>query len=69
VTFASRQEAVPQPFPIPRERKRLWKGFEKRKPSTEKLSSFLTDPPPKMPDMSLTRHENADLVAYIRSLD
>jgi hypothetical protein len=47
----------------------LWQGFEKRNPSTEKLSSFLTDPHPKMPDMSLTRAEIADLVAYIRSLD
>ncbi|MCI4677920.1 c-type cytochrome [Rhodoblastus acidophilus] len=32
------------------------------------VSSFLTDPHPKMPDMSLTRQEIADLTAYIRSL-
>ncbi|WP_298356740.1 c-type cytochrome [Rhodoblastus sp.] len=32
------------------------------------LTSFLTDPHPKMPDMSLTRQEIDDLTAYIRSL-
>jgi mono/diheme cytochrome c family protein len=32
------------------------------------LTSFLTDPHPKMPDMSLTRQEIADLTGYIRSL-
>ena len=32
------------------------------------IADFLTDPHPKMPDMSLTRQEIADLVAYIRSL-
>ncbi|HUO55007.1 MAG TPA: c-type cytochrome [Rhodoblastus sp.] len=32
------------------------------------LTAFLTDPHPKMPDMSLTRQEIADLTAYIESL-
>jgi mono/diheme cytochrome c family protein len=32
------------------------------------LAFFLLAPHPKMPDMSLTRAEAADLVAYIRSL-
>jgi mono/diheme cytochrome c family protein len=32
------------------------------------LTSFLTDPHPKMPDMSLSRQEIADITAYIRSL-
>ena len=32
------------------------------------LTSFLTDPHPKMPDMSLTRQEIDDLTAYIRTL-
>jgi mono/diheme cytochrome c family protein len=32
------------------------------------LKAFLTDPHPKMPDMSLTRGETEDIVAYIRSL-
>jgi mono/diheme cytochrome c family protein len=32
------------------------------------LTSFLTDPHPKMPDMSLSRQEISDLTAYIRSL-
>jgi mono/diheme cytochrome c family protein len=31
------------------------------------LTTFLIDPHPKMPDMSLSRDEIADLVAYIRS--
>jgi hypothetical protein len=33
-----------------------------------KLAIFLLDPHPKMPDMSLTRSEAADLAAYIGSL-
>ena len=33
-----------------------------------KLTLFLLDPHPKMPDMSLTRAEAADLAAYIGSL-
>ncbi len=32
------------------------------------LTSFLADPHPKMPDMSLTRQEIDDLTAYIRAL-
>ena len=34
----------------------------------ERLSGFMRDPHPPMPDMSLTRGEVADLVGYIRSL-
>ena len=33
-----------------------------------KVAMFLLDPHPKMPDMSLTRSEAADLAAYIASL-
>ena len=33
-----------------------------------KVALFLLDPHPKMPDMSLTRAEAADLAAYIASL-
>jgi mono/diheme cytochrome c family protein len=33
-----------------------------------KIALFLLDPHPKMPDMSLTRMEAADLAAYIGSL-
>ena len=33
-----------------------------------KVALFLLDPHPKMPDMSLTRAEAADLAAYIGSL-
>jgi mono/diheme cytochrome c family protein len=40
-----------------------------KKPSAKELAAFLTDPHPKMPDMSLTRNEIADIVAYIRGLD
>lgn len=32
------------------------------------LTAFLSSPHPRMPDMSLSRSEVADLVAYIRSL-
>ncbi|RAI38306.1 c-type cytochrome [Rhodoplanes roseus] len=32
------------------------------------LALFLLDPHPRMPDMSLTRAEAADLAAYVRSL-
>ena len=41
-----------------------------RKPdfNTERLAFFLLDPHPKMPNMSLTRIEAADLAAYIGSL-
>ena len=33
-----------------------------------KIALFLLDPHPKMPDMSLTRDEAADLAAYIAAL-
>ena len=33
-----------------------------------KIALFLLDPHPKMPDMSLTRDEAADLAAYIATL-
>lgn len=36
--------------------------------SERALAYFLLDPHPKMPDMSLTRTEAADLAAYIHSL-
>jgi mono/diheme cytochrome c family protein len=39
-----------------------------RTKTDKELAAFLTDPHPKMPDMHLSRHEIADLVAYIRSL-
>lgn len=32
------------------------------------LTSFLTDPHPKMPNLNLSREQIADLTAYIRSL-
>ncbi len=41
----------------------------KTKLTSETLRVFLSSPHPKMPDMSLTRSEIADIVAYIRSLD
>lgn len=33
------------------------------------IAAFLTNPHPRMPDMSLTRKEIDDITAYIRSLD
>jgi mono/diheme cytochrome c family protein len=42
-------------------------NIAKRKTNGD-LTSFLTDPHPKMPDMSLSRQEIADITAYIRSL-
>ena len=36
--------------------------------SPERLAFFLLDPHPKMPNVSLTRVEAADLAAYIASL-
>jgi mono/diheme cytochrome c family protein len=36
--------------------------------SASRIALFLLDPHPKMPDMSLTRAEAADLAAYIASL-
>jgi mono/diheme cytochrome c family protein len=38
-------------------------GFDR-----DELAFFLLDPHPKMPDMSLTRSEAADLAAYIATL-
>lgn len=39
-----------------------------RRTDMEALAQFLADPHPVMPDMSLTRQEIANLVAYIGSL-
>jgi len=36
--------------------------------SAESIATFLRDPHPKMPDMSLTTFESGDLAAYIASL-
>lgn len=36
--------------------------------TTERLSQFLRDPHPLMPDMSLSQIEIADIVAYIHAL-
>src|SRR5215470_7528060 len=36
--------------------------------NTTRLTNFLLDPHPKMPNMSLTRAEAADLAAYIATL-
>jgi hypothetical protein len=36
--------------------------------SAKKVAKFLIYPHPKMPDMQLTRHEAADLGAYIATL-
>ena len=36
--------------------------------NTTRLANFLLDPHPKMPNMSLTRTEAADLAAYIATL-
>jgi mono/diheme cytochrome c family protein len=46
-----------------------FKSISGKKPSSKQLTAFLTDPHPKMPDMSLTRSEIADIVAYIGTLD
>jgi mono/diheme cytochrome c family protein len=40
-----------------------WPNFD-----TGRLALFLLDPHPKMPNLSLTRDEAADLAAYIGSL-
>ncbi|QGM45585.1 c-type cytochrome [Methylocystis heyeri] len=40
-----------------------------RRPDDKQLRNFLADPHPKMPDMSLTRKEIEDIVAYIRRFD
>lgn len=36
--------------------------------NADRLATFLLDPHPKMPNMSLTRREAADIAAYIASL-
>jgi mono/diheme cytochrome c family protein len=36
--------------------------------NTTRLANFLLDPHPKMPNMSLTRTEAADIAAYIATL-
>ena len=36
--------------------------------SAERLSFFLLDPHPKMPNMALTRNEASDIAAYIGTL-
>jgi len=41
----------------------------RRRPDDRALSSFLVNPHPPMPDLSLTRQEIDDVVAYIRSLE
>jgi len=41
----------------------------RRRPDDRALSSFLMDPHPPMPNLSLTRQEIDDVVAYIRTLD
>ncbi len=41
----------------------------RRLPDDKAIAAFLTDPHPRMPDMSLTRREIEDIVAYIRHLD
>ena len=40
-----------------------------QKKQASELKGFLTDPHPKMPNMSLSRSEIADIVAYIKTLD
>jgi mono/diheme cytochrome c family protein len=39
-----------------------------RRQDAQRLTRFLSNPYPRMPDMSLTHAEIADLVAYIRTL-
>jgi mono/diheme cytochrome c family protein len=41
----------------------------RRRPDDRALSSFLVNPHPPMPNLSLTRQEIDDVVAYIRSLE
>ena len=43
-------------------------AIARKKDGARRLDAFLYAPHPKMPDMSLTREEVADLVGYIRSL-
>lgn len=46
-------------------------GFiaEKYRESINALGAFLADPHPPMPNLSLTRREIQDLMAYIRSME
>jgi mono/diheme cytochrome c family protein len=44
-------------------------AIARKKLPAAQLTAFLTDPHPKMPNMSLSRSEIADIVAYIKSLD
>ena len=41
----------------------------KRRTDARELSAFIAEPHPKMPSMSLSREEIADIVQYIRSLN
>jgi mono/diheme cytochrome c family protein len=43
-------------------------SLARKKQRPERLEAFLSAPHPKMPDMTLSRSEIADLVAYIGSL-
>lgn len=43
-------------------------AIARKKLPAGQLKAFLTDPHPKMPDMSLTRSEIADIVGYIGTL-
>lgn len=46
-----------------------FRSIAKRSPeATDALAAFLMDPHPPMPDLSLTRAEIRDLLAYITSL-
>ena len=40
-----------------------------RKPDARALANFIAEPHPKMPSMSLSRDEIADIVRYIQTLD
>jgi mono/diheme cytochrome c family protein len=61
VTPTQRRAVIDQAPPFATVAKRP--GF-----SASKTAAFLLNPHPKMPDMSLTRSEAADLAAYIASL-
>lgn len=46
-----------------------FRGIAERSPEAiDALAAFLMDPHPPMPDLSLTRQEIRDLLAYIESL-
>ena len=47
----------------------VWSGVTRwQDEEFERLSVFLLDPHPKMPNFNLSRQEITDLLAYIRSL-